>query len=488
MPLRCCTYLRVSRIEQNNGVALERMRYAAEKAATSIGGVLEDRDVFTDLISGRKNDRPDFKGVWGLIERKEVDVVIFYRVDRLGRDAELLLKLRKLFESTGVKAYVCQLNKILDWESLEDRNYWIRAAMSAEMESDVIRDRLLKAHDFNRHKKQAAFVAPFGYRRNENRLYEFDPDEVQIARRMIEILEEEDGRLSRTIRRIYLELDTKKTSRGFVYWINNPVLRGHTPYGRNKHGKAPHTVEYNTHSGFDVTTGDYNPSLDYRLLTEDRYLSVLRMIESRKTYTGKNANKDPYPLTGLTECVCGATCTVMKSTKQNKNGTTRIHTYLRCRAGDQRYSDLVPHKGSARYDVIEDSVIGYLISKANLLVESLSSGLPSEERLPDPEILNKLAQIEYVRKGVEQFGDPTGRQAELIAELQLDIAKLEKVPNEQASSQELRDRLTGLADIEKWQNFSTKELRRLFVTFVRKVVIDFELGSIDVLLNPLLRL
>lgn len=475
MPLRCCAYLRISRVEQNNGAALERMKYAAYEATEKLGGVLEEKDIFTDIMSGRKNDRPDFKGLWGLIERKEVDVVIFHRVDRLGRNAVLLLTLRELFQKTGVKAYACEKEKVLNWEDDSDWDYWSNASINSERESRVISKRVADAHKFNRYKKQAAFVAPYGYRRNSDRRYELDLNDASKAKRMIEILEEEDGHMARAVKRIYSELGVKWTSRGFLKWIENPVLRGHTPYGRKKRGQVHETIEYNTH-------------VDFRLMTEERYQRLREMILSRKVYRGNNAEKDPYSLTGLCQCICGASCSVMKSVRHNRNGTTKFNTYIRCRAGDEKYRDLKRHGGNARYEIIEKSVINYLISQANLLIESLTTGIEEEKTPPNPEVLKRQAHIEHLKVGIDRFGDPGGIQAKSIAELQIEIARLQKEPVNHVSSQELRDRLMALNELESWVKLDQRTLRHLFVSFLTKVVINFETGEFNVFLNPFLRL
>lgn len=479
--MRCCTYLRVSRIEQNNGVALERMLFDAERAIQSFGGTLDPDLVFKDLISGRKNDRPDFSAIWGLIEAKAVDVVVFYRVDRLGRDAELLLRLGKLFETTGVRAYICEKNKFLNWSDLDDWDYWTRSSVAAERESRVITNRLEKAHEFSRHKGQATWVHPFGYRRNADRLYEFDPEEQPIAVRMIEIYEEEKANTKRTCDRIFKEFGRKWTEVGLRHWIRNPVLRGHTPYGRNK--GTPATL-YNSHSGIEPD-GDYNPEKDFRLLSEEKYQEFERMLENRKTYKGINANKDQYPLTGLVWCSCGVKCSVARSTRQRRD--ERIYVYIRCRAGVERFRGFPQHpKRSARYDEIEKMVISYLASGAKQLINSV---VVKSDPLPQsPEVLKRQAHIQHLQQGITSFGDASGEQARVIAKLQMEITELTQSKADTVKADLLRARLKAFSEEGAWHACSTAELRDLFQDFLSKVLVNFETRELSVVVNPLLDL
>ncbi|MBD1845817.1 recombinase family protein [Cyanobacteria bacterium FACHB-63] len=94
-------------MEQDNGVARERQIYNAKQAAKRIGAELPEERIYCDLISGRKNDRPNFQIINDYLESCSTEVVIFNRVDRMGRDLEALARLGKQFERTGVGAFIC---------------------------------------------------------------------------------------------------------------------------------------------------------------------------------------------------------------------------------------------------------------------------------------------------------------------------------------------------------------------------------------------
>ena len=454
---------------------MERMLFEAQLAAEQIGSSILPEMIFMDKISGRKSDRPDFSSIWKLIESREVDVVIFYRVDRLGRDIEVLVKLGKLFEKTGVKAYVCEKNKFLDWKDVNDWEYWQQASLASEKESRILASRLTKVHKFNQHKRQASFVCPFGYTRNpETRKYEPELSEWDFAVRMVEIIEQEKGNGAKAVKRIYEELGQKWTRMGLRNWMRNPVLGGHTFYER-----SGQTI-YNTHSGW--VDGEYHPEKDFRLLTDERSRTIESMFKERSFYRGTNTNKIPYSLTGLLSCVCGATCAVMKCNR--KNG--RVYLYIRCRANEERWRHIPRHTGTMLvYEQVEKTVIEHLASCAQIIADTV---LEKEDVPPNPEVLKKIAHVEYLQTGINQFGDPTGEQIRTIAKLKAEIAEISKSKGNSQESQEIRKRLSGMANVTTWYKATKEELRGYFVAFIEEILIDFEAGNIAVTLNPLLRL
>src|SRR5262245_52885227 len=60
---------------------------------------------FQDDCSGAKLHRPKLDELRGMIERKEVDVVIVYAADRLSRNLAHLLILREDFRREGVELH-----------------------------------------------------------------------------------------------------------------------------------------------------------------------------------------------------------------------------------------------------------------------------------------------------------------------------------------------------------------------------------------------
>jgi DNA invertase Pin-like site-specific DNA recombinase len=80
--VRAALYLRVSTDQQTTGNQYQELWAAAARAGWSIVGVYEDAG-----ISGSKgrDQRPAFDKLHRAITRREIDVVMAWSVDRLGR-------------------------------------------------------------------------------------------------------------------------------------------------------------------------------------------------------------------------------------------------------------------------------------------------------------------------------------------------------------------------------------------------------------------
>ncbi|MEP0917196.1 recombinase family protein [Leptolyngbya sp. DQ-M1] len=235
--MRAIGYIRLSRAEQNNGVSLERQIYNVKQAAKRIGAELPEDRIYCDLISGRKNDRPNFQIISEYLEHRSADVVIFNRVDRMGRDLEALARLGKQFERTEVGAFVCNKGlegDFINWKDPADWEFWASSAVAAEKESRVLSYRTSAAWEFNRHMSLAAYRVPFGYQRNTERRYERDPARIEAAIRLKEIFFQENGNISRLRARAVSELGLQMSPQTYRDLLTNPVWRGHTGIGWDK--------------------------------------------------------------------------------------------------------------------------------------------------------------------------------------------------------------------------------------------------------------
>ena len=213
-------------------------------------------------------------------------MVIFNRVDRLGRDLEVLSRLGKLFESTGVRAYVCRKNGFINWRDPSDWEYWARGAVSSEKESRELAARLLQAWEFNRHVGLASYRVPFGYRRNENRKYERDPEKVEAALRLKEIFFEESGNIARLKKRAEVELGLNLNAQTYRDLITNPVWRGHTGVGWNKARRVYDRILYNTHA-------------DEAIVSTSEWERIQQLLAQQSKYRGANVSREPKTLTAL---------------------------------------------------------------------------------------------------------------------------------------------------------------------------------------------
>jgi len=95
--MKCCVYLRISTLEQNEGMQLEAIeRYCKVNEIKIL-------KVFKDIgVSGAKESRPAFNSLLEAIRRKEFDTIIVYKLDRIGRSLSHLVKLFEEFKAKSI--------------------------------------------------------------------------------------------------------------------------------------------------------------------------------------------------------------------------------------------------------------------------------------------------------------------------------------------------------------------------------------------------
>lgn len=440
--MRCAAYLRLSRVEQNNGMAIERQLFAVQKACSEFNGSLDF--VLEDLMSGRKTDRPNIERLEQLIKDRSVEAIVFYRVDRLGRDITLLNNLGKLLEKTGVRAYVCAKGGFIDWKKTEDWEYWVSAAVAAEKESRVISDRLRQAHEFNKFKGQASFKVPLGYKR-VNRQYQLSND--GYAQWLLDRLIANKGNIEKTIQEIAIERGQRLTTTGLRNWIDNPL-----------HRQLIDTGEIDS---------DGQP-IKRRLISVEQDQELERYFNDRRLFKSKEPKRYGYTLTGFLFCSCGARASVARNSKNR-------YDYIRCRAGEgQNVLALPKHEHTmCRFDWAEEEVINQLCAKAEHLKEiALDNTIEAEEE-KSPEQLKLERQIDRVHKDIAEFGDEFGNYANQLKALKEKLSKVSKKETDSVDREILRSQLKSLDKLKAWVGMSEDLRREWFLKFIDRVTIDF---------------
>lgn len=130
---RSALYARVSTSEQTpeNQVAALR-RYAAARG-------LEGTEYVDHGVSGAKEKHPQLDAMLAGARRREVDVVVVTKLDRLSRSLHHLVVLGQEFEALGVDLVV--LDQAIDTTTPSGRLLFHMLAAIAEFECDLIRDR-----------------------------------------------------------------------------------------------------------------------------------------------------------------------------------------------------------------------------------------------------------------------------------------------------------------------------------------------------------
>ena len=142
-PLQLIAYYRVSTARQGeSGLGLEAQRAKVQQMAAQRGAVIVAE--FVEVESGRKADRPQLAAA--LAEaRKRGAVVAVAKIDRIARDAELVLRLSREAERNGMGGFLfCDLPDV-DATTAAGRMVLSVMASVAEFEARRISERTREA-------------------------------------------------------------------------------------------------------------------------------------------------------------------------------------------------------------------------------------------------------------------------------------------------------------------------------------------------------
>ena len=133
-PERVAIYARVSTHDQQTlPMQLEAMRVYAERKGWQIASTVEE------IGSGAKT-RPRREELLRAARRKEIDVIVVWRLDRWGRSlVDLIATLQEL---TALKVGFVSLSEALDLTTPSGRAFAGMLAVFAEFERDILRDRV----------------------------------------------------------------------------------------------------------------------------------------------------------------------------------------------------------------------------------------------------------------------------------------------------------------------------------------------------------
>ena len=134
---RAALYLRVSTIDQTTANQERELRQVAERAGWEIVKVYRDHG-----ISGSKgrNKRPAFDALHKAAARREVDIVMAWSVDRLGRSLQDLVAFLSEIHAAGVDLFLHQQG--LDTTTPAGKALFQMMGVFAEFERSMIQERV----------------------------------------------------------------------------------------------------------------------------------------------------------------------------------------------------------------------------------------------------------------------------------------------------------------------------------------------------------
>jgi site-specific DNA recombinase len=179
-------YVRVSTEEQvKEGISLEAQTARIQAFALAKGWnlikIIEDRG-----FSGKNLERPGMKELLADCEKKGIDVIVVFKVDRLTRkQKDLWYLLEDVFNSNDV-GFV-SVTEPFDTTTATGKAFLGMLGVFAQLERDLISERTVEA--LNQKKKQGEWLGrqPTGFKISSNGKLEIDQDmirKIQRAKRL----------------------------------------------------------------------------------------------------------------------------------------------------------------------------------------------------------------------------------------------------------------------------------------------------------------
>jgi DNA invertase Pin-like site-specific DNA recombinase len=132
---RCAIYARCSTGEQNPEMQVSELREYAERRGFQV--VAEH----VDIASGSLDSRPELNKVLTLAKQRKIEVLLCWKIDRLGRSLKHLVNVIAELEAVGVS--FVSLKDNLDFSTPAGRLMFNVIGAMAQFERDLIRERTL---------------------------------------------------------------------------------------------------------------------------------------------------------------------------------------------------------------------------------------------------------------------------------------------------------------------------------------------------------
>lgn len=406
--------------------------------------------IFFDIDKRTKHDR---KGLLNLIKAVQelpinhnIRFLKFTRLDRVAASQIIFYKLISELQKKKIKPIA--LDDPFDLDSVGgELTVDIRLDV-AKHEVKMLGLRIRKERELRRQEKKSHFLAPFGYK-IENDKYVFNHEPciclidnkqelavVEVAQLILKIfyqvgsctqtakklneffgigskcsekylkklgnysIDEDDTLTQKTLKK---KVDEKSnaglrypysglrwTTTGIRDWLTNPVLAGGTPYGTVK--------ENGNKKSFDEINVFWNTHDDQTLITFQQHQEIKGIIRgNRKNAWASHSEHEPQKLNifqGLVVCAkCNAKFVKVASYKGRKD--SRLKSYYQCTY--YLKNGMCQHKTAITNFDLEDQIIEFLVKEAqHLSVLGEQTSTPAVESKELQELRSQLQALESI--------------------------------------------------------------------------------------------
>ena len=285
---RCVIYVRVSK-RRGDQTSLSSQRKECEQFATMMGWVIVFVFVEEGKSAYRKNSRrPQFDAAMSMIERKQADVFLVWKLDRFYRDGTEFQKAWNRIDESGA-LFASVMEPHIDTTSASGRQYLSNLAFAAEIESENRSQRTTAWHNERNSYESGAAVnggpRPFGYDRTGKSKMAINESEAKLIRTAAKrfVAGESLRGIHRSLRIPSTQGNGLMSDRGLRNVLTNP-----TTYGLKR-----------TATGSFVK-GDWKAILD-----PEQFGVIVSRFDDPSRRMNQTDNKVVHLLGGLLICECG---------------------------------------------------------------------------------------------------------------------------------------------------------------------------------------
>lgn len=377
--LRCAIYIRVSTAEQvMHGKSLEAQlsyltRYAQDHDMVVVGTYADEGK------TARKNlrDRKEIKNLLNSVKRNEVDVIIFWRMDRWFRNVGDFYKVQDILDAHGTR-WIATGEPNMNMETREGRlNVNIMLSIN-QNETDTISERIRFVNDASiRLGKAISGAQPYGFMIGKNE------DGAKIV-------------VKDPAREQYVD-------EFFRYFLVHQSKRGAFLYLTEKYGPVVTMSQIITMCKNTMYFGTYrdNPNYCPAYITLEQYFQI-REINRRniKVYQSNLGTGEVYLFSGLIRCpICGRPMSANRITKNSHTGKPLKEPLRYYRCQNWCYKKACTYSKIPSEATIEKYLLGHIEEEKEryrqqeeIYLEKISNQAPIEKKKPSNEKL--LAELD----------------------------------------------------------------------------------------------
>lgn len=373
-----------------------------------------------DHISGtvEVRERPGGAQLYQMVEKREIDAVVFYTIDRVARDEDVveLSILRRDLRRAGIELHYCDTGKSDD-STIGGIIEYIKASYASEE-----RKKIIERSQRGRHAKAQAgkWVGsshpPYGYRREGSKgdvRLEIDEYEAAIVRRIFAMYTGAGGvkpeplyEIARQLTRegIKPPLRGRRRSKTFGWYLESV---------RRIIERRVYLGEFH-YAGYTI----YLP--DLALVDEATWKTAQAQRERNKAQAKRNRKRN-YLLSGHIRCVCGSAMSGYTRTRKNND----YSNYVCCHKFRDRH--LNPCREFVPRELADQRVWEWLYNQ--LSEDHIRHGLKRKREREASELNPKRERLETVGELIDKAERKIKRLASTIADTEdetaLDVLKAE---------------------------------------------------------------